>query len=235
MSIHIGAKPGDIAPVVLMPGDPLRAKFVAENYLENAVCYSEVRGMYGFTGTYRGTRVSVQGSGMGQPSMAIYLNELIRDYGVRRVMRIGSCGALQPSVDLHDIVLAMSASTDSAMNDVRFRGMTFAPCADFALFNRAVRTAEARGVHVVAGNILSSDTFYNDDPEEWKIWAAHGVLAVEMETNQLYTIAAKHGVQALSILTVSDHIASGGELSSHDRQVSFRTMMELALETASGE
>lgn len=232
MSIHIGAKPGQIARTVLMPGDPLRAKFVAETYLENPVCYSEVRGMLGYTGTYRGARVSVQGSGMGQPSISIYVNELIREYGVKRVMRIGSCGSLQPQMKLMDVVLAMSASTDSAMNAQRFLGMTYAACADFALFKQAVAVAEQRGVPFVAGNILSSDTFYNDDPDQWRLWAAHGVLAVEMEANQLYTLAAKHGVQALAILTVSDTLEAREELTAEQRQLGLRRMIELALEVA---
>ena len=193
MSIHIGAKAGEIAETVLMPGDPLRARFIAENFLKDAKCYTEVRGMYGYTGTYKGKKVSVQGSGMGIPSSGIYVNELISDYGVKRIMRIGSCGALHKSVNIRDIVLGMSASTDSCMNDVTFKGMTFAPTASYALFAKAVEAAKKLNLPFHAGNILSTDIFYNNDPEEWKIWSNHGVLAVEMEAAGLYTIAARKG------------------------------------------
>ena len=232
MSIHIGAPEGAIADTVLMPGDPLRARFVAENYLENAQCYSEVRGMYGFTGTYKGKKISVQGSGMGQPSLSIYVNELIRDYGAKRIMRIGSCGSMNEKVKIRDIILAMSASTDSSMNDITFRNMHFAPTASFDLFNKAVKAAEKMALPFHGGNIFSSDIFYNDDPEEWKIWSAHNVLAVEMETAALYTLAAKYGVDALTILTVSDSLVSGEATSSEEREKTFTQMMELALETA---
>lgn len=232
MSIHIGAEKGAIADTVLMPGDPLRAKFVAETFLENPVCYNEVRGMLGFTGTYKGKKISVQGSGMGQPSLAIYANELLREYDVKRIMRIGSCGSLQKHIGLRNIVLAMSACTDSAMNNITFRGMTFSPTADFDLFNRAVQTAGELEIPVHGGTILSSDTFYNNDPDEWKIWANHGVLAVEMETAILYTLAAKYGAQALTVLTVSDSLVTREETSSEEREKTFTQMMELALETA---
>ncbi len=232
MSIHIGAEPGDIADTVLMPGDPLRAKFIADNFLENAVCYSEVRGMYGFTGTYKGKKVSVQGSGMGVPSISIYVNELIKDYGAKRIMRIGSCGALHESVKIRDIILGMSASTDSCINNVTFKGMTFAPTASYELFSKAVEAAKKLDLPFHAGNILSTDIFYNDDPEEWKIWSRHGVLAVEMEAAALYTIAAKKGIQALTILTVSDSLVTGEATSSEERQNTFTQMMQLALETA---
>lgn len=232
MSIHIGAQKGDIADTVLMPGDPLRAKFVAETFLENPVCYNEVRGMLGFTGTYRGKKISVQGSGMGQPSLSIYANELLREYGVKRIMRIGSCGSLQADVKIRDIILAMSSSTDSAINRITFRGMTFAPTADFNLFNGAVKTAAELGIAVRGGNVLASDIFYNNDPEEWKIWAGHGVLAVEMESAALYTLAAQYGAQALTILTVSDSLVSHEETSSEEREKTFTDMMTLALETA---
>lgn len=232
MSIHIGASAGDIAETVLMPGDPLRAKFIAENFLEDAKCYTEVRGMYGFTGTYKGKRVSVQGSGMGVPSIGIYVNELISDYGVKRIMRIGSCGALHESVKIRDIILGMSASTDSCINNVTFKGMTFAPTAHYNLFSKAVEAAKKLNLPVHAGNILSTDIFYNDDPEEWKIWSRHGVLGVEMEAAALYTIAAKKGIEALTILTVSDSLVTGESTSSEERQNTFTQMMELALETA---
>jgi purine-nucleoside phosphorylase len=230
MSVHIGAEPRQVAPTVLLPGDPLRAQFVAETYLKDVEMYNEVRGMLGFTGTWNGVRVSVQGSGMGMPSLAIYANELIRSYGVQRLIRIGSCGSMQATVGVRDLIVAMTASTDSAMNRRRFRGMDFAPAASWNLFRTAVTAATERSMKLHAGGILSSDTFYQDDPEEWKLWAAYGVLAVEMETNQLYTLAAKHGVEALSLLTVSDSLVSGEELSSEERQSSFHEMVELALE-----
>ncbi|MFW5695189.1 MAG: purine-nucleoside phosphorylase [Alkalispirochaeta sp.] len=229
MSIHIGAETGAVAPTVLMPGDPLRAKYMAETYLSNVTQYNSVRGMLGFTGTWNGTPVSVQGSGMGMPSLAIYANELIRDYGVQRLIRIGSCGSMQASVKLRDLVVAMTASTDSAMNQRRFRGMDFAPTASWSLVERATSIARDRNLPFHAGSILSSDTFYQDDLDEWKLWAEYGVLAVEMETSQLYTLAAKYSVEALCLLTVSDSLVTGEALSSEERQTSFHEMMELAL------
>ncbi|HUZ18322.1 MAG TPA: purine-nucleoside phosphorylase [Spirochaetia bacterium] len=229
MSIHIAAQPGDIAPTVLLPGDPLRAGFVAERYLDGPVCYNRVRGMLGFTGTWKGRRVSVQGSGMGQPSLAIYVNELIRSYGVKRLIRVGSCGSLQPDIGLRDIVIAMSASTDSAMNAARFRGMQLAPTASPALFLEAVRAAERMGLPVRIGPILATDTFYADDPEGWRLWAEYGHLAVEMESAMLYTLASKHRVEALTILTVSDSLVTGGAIGADEREKSFTQMMELAL------
>lgn len=232
MSIHIGAEKGQIAETVLLPGDPLRAEFVAESYLEGAACYSRVRGMLGFTGTWKGRRVSVQGTGMGQPSLSIYVNELIREYGVRTLIRIGSCGSLQKELHIHDLVAAMSASTDSAMNDERFHGMSFAPTADAELLVAAVETAKRRNCALRAGNVLATDTFYTDDPEAWRLWADYGVLAVEMETAGLYTLAAKYGVRALTLLTVSDSLVTGEALSAEERQSSFTTMAELALDLA---
>ena len=232
MSIHLAAKPGDVAETVLLPGDPLRARFVAENFLEDPVCYSQVRGMLGYTGRHKGRRVSVQGTGMGMPSHAIYVHELINFYGARRLIRIGSCGSLQKDLPLRGMVLAMSASTDSNMNRLRFGGRDFAPTADFGLLTRAAEAAKNLGVPVRAGAVLSSDTFYDDDPGSWKLWAAYGVLAVEMETAGLYTLAAKYQVPALSILTVSDHIPDGTALSAEDRESSFRDMVKVALELA---
>ncbi len=232
MSIHIGAKSGQIADTVLLPGDPLRAQFVAREFLEGAHKYNDVRGMLGFTGSYKGTPVSVQGSGMGMPSLSIYVNELIRFYGARRLIRIGSCGAIQEAIGLREIILAMTASTDSAMNRLRFQGMDFAPAATWSLFRAAVDVLERRGTPYHAGGILSSDAFYTDDPDQWKLWAAHNVLAIEMETNQLYTLAARHRVEALSILTVSDSLVSQDELTAAERQSSFHEMVETALETA---
>lgn len=232
MSIHIAAKKGEIAGTVLLPGDPLRAEFVAERYLKEARCYSRVRGMLGFTGVWKGQPVSVQGSGMGQPSLSIYVNELISEYGARRLLRIGSCGSLQKEVRLRDVVIAMSASSDSAMNELRFHGMSFAPTADAELFLRAIEAAKQRGLSVRAGSVLATDTFYADDPEGWRLWAGFGVLAVEMETAALYTLAAKHHVQALTLLTVSDSLITGEALSAEERQSSFTDMAELALDVA---
>lgn len=230
MSIHIGARDADVATTVLLPGDPLRAKFVAETYLSSVQQYNQVRGMLGYTGLWNERRVSVQGSGMGMASLAIYANELIRDYGAKRLIRIGSCGAVQPEIKVRDIVLAMTASTDSAMNRGRFGDMDYAPAATWPLLKRAAAIAEERRVRHHVGGILSSDTFYQDDPDGWKLWARFGTLAIEMETNQLYTLAALHGVEALSILTVSDSLVDGMELSAEDRQSSFREMVEIALE-----
>ena len=232
MSIHIEAKPGDIAETVLLPGDPLRAKFVAETFLNDAVCYNQVRGMLGYTGTWQGKRVSVQGTGMGIPSHLIYVHELLADYGVKRVIRVGSCGSLLPDINLNDIVIAMSASTDSNVNHLRFGGADFAPCADYALFARACAVANEQGIAFRAGNILSTDVFYGDDPDGWKLWATFGVLAVEMETNGLYTEAARAGAQALSILTVSDSLVTHATLTAQERERSFRSMMEIALALA---
>jgi purine-nucleoside phosphorylase len=232
MSVHIGAKPGEIAESVLLPGDPLRAKFVAENFLENPQQYNEVRGMLGFTGTYKGKRVSVQGTGMGIPSHLIYVHELLQDYGAKRLIRIGSCGTLQPFIHTRELIFAMAASTDSNINTLRFGGADFAATADPTLFRSACSVAEERGFTYHAGNILSSDQFYHDDPEHWKHWAAFNVLAVEMEANGLYSAAAKFGAQALAILTVSDSLVTQEELSAEDRQKSFTEMMEVALEIA---
>lgn len=229
MSIHIEAEKGEVADIVFLPGDPLRAEFVAKTYLDSPVAYNRVRGMLGFTGTFEGKRVSVQGTGMGQPSLAIYVTELIRDYGVTRLVRIGSCGALQPEMKTGDVVLASGACTDSAMNRLRFRGMDFAPVADFDLLRRAHENAGKRNVPVRVGNILSSDSFYTDDPDQWKLWARYGVVAVEMETSALYTIAAAEGARALTMLTVSDSLVTGEEISAEERRSSFTDMFEVAL------
>lgn len=232
MSIHIGAKKGDIAETILLPGDPMRARFVAENFLDEVSCYNEVRGMFGYTGTFKGQRISVQGSGMGMPSLAIYVNELINDFGVKNLMRIGSCGAIQPELGLRDIILAQCASTDSSMNRIRFNGMDFAPAASFRLLKTAHDNAVKMNIPVTVGNILSEDSFYQADPDTWKLWASYGVLALEMETSALYTLAAKFGVSALTILTVSDNLVSDDLVSSEDREKTFTDMMKLALETA---
>jgi purine-nucleoside phosphorylase len=230
MSIHIAAQKGQIADKILLPGDPLRAKFIAENYFENPICFNQVRNMLGFTGTYKGQLVSVMGTGMGMPSLSIYVNELIREYGVRRLIRVGTCGSMREDVKVRDIVLAMSASTDSAVNQVRFKGMDYAPTASFELLKAAWDAATARALRVFAGPVLSSDMFYTEDPEQWKLWAKFGVLAVEMETAELYTLAAKYGCDALSVLTISDHLVTGEATNAQERQLSFRSMMEVALD-----
>lgn len=232
MSIHIEAKKGEIAETVLMPGDPLRAKWIAETFLENPFCYNRIRGMFGYTGTYKGKRVSVQGSGMGMPSAMIYFHELINDYGVKNIIRVGSAGSYQEHVKLNDVVLAMSASTTSGMNNSRFINSDYSPTANFELFQKAVNYAQANNIPIKAGNILSSDEFYGDNPEEYKLWAKYGVLCVEMETAGLYTIAAKFNIRALSILTISDSLVTDESLSSHDRQTTFHDMVEIALAAA---
>src|SRR6056297_1130528 len=231
MSVHISAERGEIADIVLLPGDPLRAKFTAEQFLEDAVCYNRVRGMLGFTGTYKGTRVSVQGTGMGMPSLAIYVSELLRDYGARTLIRIGSCGSYQEHVKVRDVVIAMTASTDSSHNRRRFGGMDFAPVADYDLFARACALATERELNFHAGGIVSSDTFYQDDIDAWKHWAQYGVLAVEMEANALYTLASRASAKALAICTVSDSLVTREGLPPGERESSFHEMIELALDT----
>ena len=230
MSLHINAKPGEIASTVLMPGDPLRAKFIAENFLENAVCYNEVRGMYGFTGFYNGKKVSVQGSGMGVPSISIYASELMTNYDVKNIIRIGTCGSIQENVKIKDIVMAMAASHDSNINLQRFAGMTYAPTASFQLLKKAYDIAQNLGIEPKVGNVLTTDTFYHDDPEDWKRWMQFGVMAVEMETAGLYSLAAKHGVNALTIVTVSDSLVTGEATTAAERQTTFTQMMKIALE-----
>lgn len=208
MSLHIAAKTNEIAETVLLPGDPLRAKFIAENILEDAKCYNEIRGMYGFTGTYKGKRVSVQGTGMGIPSIGIYVNELISSYNVKNLIRIGTAGALQKDIKLKDVVIAMGACTDSQINKIAFKGMDYAPTASFDLLKKAYDAAISKNINVKVGNVFSTDIFYNDHDEEWQMWARYGVLCVEMETAALYSIAAKHNRNALSILTISDSLVT---------------------------
>lgn len=230
MSVHIGAKQGEIASTVLLPGDPLRAKFIAETFLENPVCYNEVRGMYGFTGIYKGKRISVQGTGMGLPSISIYANELIESYGVKNLIRVGTCGSMQEDVKVRDVILAIGAATNSGINKMRFKGMDFAPTASFKLLKEAYDIAISKNINVKVGNVLSSDLFYNDDPEAWKLWAKYRVLAVEMEAAALYTLGARYGVDTLTILTVSDSLVTGEETTAEERQTTFKKMMEVALE-----
>ncbi len=232
MSIHIGAEQGQIARTVLLPGDPLRARHFAETLLEDVFCYNEVRGMLGYTGRYGDKRVSIMGSGMGMPTLSIYVNELVTEYDVKTLIRVGTCGALQPDLEIGDIVLPMSSSTNSHINRLRFRGMDYAPTADFFLLLAAYEAAKERGARVHVGGMFSSDTFYHDDPEWWKMWAAYGALVVEMETAGLYTLAAKFGVRALTVLTVTDNLVTGESTTAEQRERGFTQMAEIALDIA---
>ncbi|TCP31750.1 purine-nucleoside phosphorylase [Scopulibacillus darangshiensis] len=232
MSVHIGAKKGDIAETILLPGDPLRAKYIAETFLEDVTCYNNVRGMLGFTGTYKGKRISVQGTGMGVPSISIYVNELIREYGVKNLIRVGTCGGIQDDVKVRDVILAMTSCTDSNSNRQTFPGFDFSPCANFDLLKKAYDTGAEKGLQVRVGNVLTSDVFYRDSMDIVKKLGSYGVLAVEMETTALYTLAAKYGVNALTILTVSDHIFTGEETSAEERQTTFNDMIVMALEAS---
>lgn len=232
MTIHIGASPEDIAETVLLPGDPYRARWAAETFLEGAKCVNEVRGMLGFTGTWKGNRVTIQGSGMGMPSLSIYANELIRDYGARTLIRIGSCGAMQDTVNVRDVILAMTASSLSTPSRGIFRELNFAPCADWSLLRGAVAAAEIKGTVVHVGGIYSSDVFYDERPDLNEQMTRHGILGVEMEAAELYNLAARHGRRALAVLTVSDHLITGEALPSEDRETSFGDMVEIALQAA---
>lgn len=230
MSTHIGAAPGSIAPRVLMPGDPLRATWVAETFLDGAEQVHQVRGMVGWTGTYRGVPVSVQGHGMGMPSVSIYAQELFAEYGVRSAIRIGTCGALSEHVKVRDVILAMSAGTDSGINRRRFDGIDFAPCADFGLLRTAHEAAAAAGLSPHVGQVYSADLFYGDTQATIDL-ARWGVLAVEMEVNALYTLAARFDVRALAVLTVSDHLVTHEQTSAEERQTTFTDMVRVALDT----
>ncbi|MEO1030657.1 MAG: purine-nucleoside phosphorylase [Bacteroidota bacterium] len=232
MSVHIGAKKGDIAETILLPGDPLRAKWIAETFFDDYFCFNEIRGMYGYTGTYKGKRISAMGSGMGIPSISIYANELIKEYGVKNLIRVGSAGSYQKDVKLRDVVLAMAASSTSGVNELRFGGADYAPTADFGLFIKAVDIARSKSIPIKAGNVLSSDEFYEDDIESYKKWSKFGVLCVEMEAAGLYTVAAKHNVNALAILTISDSLVTGERTTSKERETTFKSMIEIALELA---
>ena len=232
MTIHIGAKPGDIAETVLMPGDPYRAKWAAENFLKNAACVNEVRGMLGFTGSWKGNRVTIHGSGMGMASLSIYANELIRDYGAQTLIRVGSAGGMQDDVKIRDVILAMSASSVSTPSRGIFREMNYAPCANYQLLAAAVKAAEGRDVVTHVGGIYSSDVFYDERPDLVEQLGRHGTLAVEMEAAELYTLAARYGRRALAILTISDHLKTGEALPSDQRENSFGEMVEIALEAA---
>ncbi|GHU41454.1 purine nucleoside phosphorylase DeoD-type [Spirochaetia bacterium] len=232
MSVHIEAAAGAIAETVLLPGDPLRAQFIAQTYLENYVCYNNVRNMFGFTGKYKGKRISVQGTGMGIPSISIYANELFKDYGVKRAIRIGTAGSVQKTVNVRDMIMVMAASTDSGANTRRFNGKSFAPAANFPLLLKAYKIACEKGLNPKTGTVLTSDMFYNEDEDSWKLWSKFGIMAIEMETAELYTLAAKYGREALSILTISDSLVTGEATSPQERQTTFSSMMDVALETA---
>lgn len=232
MTFHIGAKPGEIAETVLLPGDPYRARWAAETFLENPVLVNEVRGMLGYTGHWRGHRVTIHGSGMGMPSLSIYANELIRDYGAQTLIRIGSAGALQPHVKVRDVVLAQAASTLGSPSRSIFREMNFAPVADFGLLAAAHRAALGMGLTPHVGGIYSSDTFYDERQDLSDQLQRHGCLAVEMEAAELYTLAARHGRRALAVLTISDHILTHEALPADQRERSFAAMVEIALQAA---
>ena len=232
MTIHIGADPADIAETVLMPGDPYRAKWAAQTYLSDVKLVNEVRGMLGFTGSWRGNRVTIQGSGMGMPSLSIYVNELITSYNAQTLIRIGSCGGMQPHVSVRDVIIAMTASTITSPSSGIFREMNFAPCADWSLLRAAVAAAEDKGTKTHVGGIYSSDVFYAERPDLDEQMVRHGILGVEMEAAELYTLAARHGRRALAVLTVSDHLQTKEALPADQRERSFGDMVEIALETA---
>lgn len=232
MTIHIGAAPGDIAETVLMPGDPYRAKWAAESFLTDARQINAVRGMLGYTGTWNGHPVTIQGSGMGMPSLSIYANELIRDYNAQTLIRIGSCGGMQDHVGLRDVILAMTATTVTSPSSTIFREVNFAPSADWTLLRAAAAAAEAKGTTTHVGGIYSSDTFYDERPDLNEQMVRHGILAVEMEAAELYTLAARHNRRALAVLTVSDHLLTGAALPAEERERSFADMVEIALNAA---
>ncbi|MFV0248062.1 MAG: purine-nucleoside phosphorylase [Tenacibaculum sp.] len=232
MSLHLQAERGDIAETVLLPGDPMRAKWIAETFLVNQTCYNDIRGMLGYTGMYRGKKISVQGTGMGIPSCLIYTTELINYYGVKNLIRVGTAGSYQKDIRIRDIVVAMSASTNSGLNKIRFNGADYAPTASFYLFEKAVEVAKQKNIVLKAGNILSSDEFYEDEFDNFQKWADYGVLCVEMETAGLYTVAAKYKVNALSILTISDSLVTGKRTSAEEREQTFKDMIDIALSIA---
>ncbi|WP_281560507.1 purine-nucleoside phosphorylase [Thalassomonas sp. RHCl1] len=228
---HIEAKPGDFAETVLMPGDPLRAKFIAENFLDDAKCVTRVRNMFGYTGTYKGKPISVMGSGMGIPSISIYATELYKEYGVENIIRIGSCGAVRDDIKVRDIVIGMAASTDSNVNRSRLNQCDFAACADFGLLQKVVNTADKLNKPVHVGNVFTADLFYTPNPEMFALMEKYGILAVEMEAAGLFGVAAEYGKKALTVLTVSDHIKTGEVTTADERENTFKDMMELTLES----
>lgn len=235
MTIHIGADAGQIAPTVLMPGDPYRARWAAETFLDGAELVNEVRGMLGFTGTWRGHRVTIQGSGMGMPSLSIYANELITSFDAQTLIRIGSCGGMQPHVGIRDVIIAMTASTITSPSSGIMRELNFAPCADWGLLRAAVQAAKELGTKTHVGGIYSSDVFYGERPDLDEQMVRHGILGVEMEAAELYTLAARHGRRALAVLTVSDHLQTGEALPADQREKSFGDMVEIALKAAFDE
>ncbi|MEO1196598.1 MAG: purine-nucleoside phosphorylase [Pseudomonadota bacterium] len=232
MTVHIGAQKGDIAETVLLPGDPKRAEWAAKNFLTDARLVNDVRGMLGFTGMYDGQAVSIHGSGMGMPSLSIYANELIRDFGAKTLIRIGSCGGMQSHVKVRDVILAMTASSISTPSRGIFREVNFSPCANYELLAKAAAASNARGTAYHVGGIYSSDVFYDERPDLNEIMTRHGILAVEMEAAELYNLAARYGVRALAVLTVSDHLQTGEALPAKDRERSFGDMVEIALNAA---
>ncbi|MEE1922139.1 purine-nucleoside phosphorylase [Pseudomonas sp. 148P] len=232
---HIAAQPGEFADTVLMPGDPLRARMIAEHYLSDVRQVNGIRNMLGYTGLYNGQPVSVMGSGMGIPSVSIYAHELFSQYGVERIVRVGSCGAVQPGIQVRDLVIALGASTDSAVNRKRLNGFDFAAIASYRLLQQVVRHADDAGQHVHVGNVFSADLFYEPDPGLFERMTRMGILAVEMEAAGLYGVAAELGKQALTVLTVSDHILTGEALSAEQRQLDFHAMMKLTLDALQGE
>lgn len=232
MTIHIGAEKGDIAETVLMPGDPYRAKWAAETFLDDVVCVNKVRGMLGYTGTWKGNRVTIHGSGMGMPSLSIYVNELIRDFDAKTLIRIGSCGGMVEQVGIRDVIIAMTASSLSTPSRGIFKELNFAPCADWSLLKAAVDAAENTGAKTHVGGIYSSDVFYDERPDLNEQMVRHGILGVEMEAAELYNLAARHSVRALAVLTVSDHLQTGEALPAEDRETSFGDMVEIALTAA---
>ncbi|SFR08177.1 purine-nucleoside phosphorylase [Poseidonocella sedimentorum] len=232
MTVHIGAEKGQIAETVLMPGDPRRAQWAAETFLKDAELVNEVRGMLAYTGTWNGHRVTIHGSGMGMPSLSIYANELITQYGAKTLIRIGSCGAMQSHVKIRDVIIAMTATSISTPSRGIFREINFAPCADWSLLRAAVETAEAKGIAPHVGGIYSSDVFYDERPDLSDIMTRHGILGVEMEAAELYNLAARHGVRGLAVLTVSDHLQTKEALPADERERSFGEMVEIALGAA---
>ena len=232
MTIHISAKPGEIADTVLLPGDPLRAKWAAENFLKNPKCVNEVRGMFGYTGTWKGNRVSIHGSGMGMPSLSIYVNELIKEYDVKTLIRIGSAGGMSHKIKLRDVVIAMTSSTLSTPSLGMFKEINYAPCADYSLLSAAVGAAQRLNITTHVGGIYSSDVFYDERPDLTEQMTRHGILAVEMETAELYNLAARYGRRAVSVCTISDHLLTNESLTSEERESSFGDMVEISLEAA---
>ncbi|MBP3141063.1 purine-nucleoside phosphorylase [Aliivibrio fischeri] len=228
---HINAEMGDFADVVLMPGDPIRAKYIAETFFDDVVQVCDVRNMYGFTGTYKGRKISVMGHGMGIPSCSIYMTELIKDFGVKKVIRVGSCGAVNEGIKVRDVVIGMGACTDSKVNRIRFKDHDFAAIADYEMVRNAELAAQARGIDVKVGNLFSAELFYTPDPSMFDLMDKYGIVGVEMEAAGMYGVAAEYGAKALAICTVSDHIKTGEQTTSDERATTFDEMMLIALDS----